>query len=369
MSKKNKSKKYLLNFTRKNKSEIYLNSINNLPQLLAGRKIGERIVIVTNTQLEKLYAKSLQISLEKTGKTIHLLVIPTGERYKNLRTVSYLLDKFIEFNLERNDTIIALGGGVVGDITGFASSIYLRGINFIQIPTSLLAMVDSAIGGKTGVDHQKGKNLIGSFYQPILTLIDPNFLQTLPKREIRCGLAEIVKYALIQDKKLFTYLEKKADKIYKNRQYTSNLQIWQYLIKSSVKNKTEIVLKDEREAGIRAFLNLGHTIGHAIEASFGYKTYLHGEAVAIGIKFAFLIALKQKLITQDYFNKVIFLLQNLGFNLKLKPINREKFINAIFLDKKVKNKNLVFVLPIGNSEVELTNQISLDLVDSLSIFM
>ncbi|MFA5878864.1 MAG: 3-dehydroquinate synthase [Candidatus Margulisiibacteriota bacterium] len=351
-------------FNKKTTSKIFINqnSVPNLGNIIKANLSTDKIVIITNPKIKKLYGKIVFDSLVKENYPVFFIEIPEGEKHKNLKTINYILDQMFELKLTRSATVLALGGGVIGDMAGFTAAIFMRGINLIQVPTTLLSMVDSSLGGKTGVNHTKGKNLIGSFYQPQITFIDPQFLLSLPQKEIRSGLAEIVKYAFIMDLPLYHYLSKNQKLIYKNKKYSQQLKVWLKLIKASVKDKTNVVQKDECEQGLRAILNFGHTIGHAIEVAFNYTGYTHGEAVAIGIKASFLIAAKMNLITTEYFNNANELLKNLGFNLTLKTCELEKIMQHLFSDKKIKANKLRFVLPCGNSNVEIRNDVPLELI-------
>lgn len=313
--------------------------------------LKNKLLIVTHSELIA-YAEAMAKSLTQVGFSSHILTIPTGEKSKNLETISHILDTLLAKKFERQDTVVALGGGIVGDVAGFAASIYLRGINLIQVPTSLLAQVDAAIGGKTGVNHVLGKNLIGSFYHPKFVLIDPDYLATLAKREVLCGLAEIIKYGVIQDSPLFAFIETHQEVI-KSLTPHHHLEIWDHLIQRSVANKTFVVAEDPQEASLRKILNFGHTIGHAIETVFSYQ-YLHGEAVAIGMVAAGLLAVEKGLFSQTAFDRLHHLLKNIGFKLHIQSIDTAPLEEAMSLDKKVKNGKIQFVLPteIGKAIIQ-----------------
>ena len=244
-----------------------------LPNELESLKVGKKLVVITQEALSSLYAASLQSILEEAGFQVSVILLPDGESAKNLSHVSRALDQIFELKLERNDTVIAMGGGVVGDCAGFIASIYLRGINLVHLPSTLLACVDSSIGGKTGVNHEKGKNLIGSFYQARLVFMDLALLRSLPKREWLCGLAEVVKYGVISNTTLFSLLETRLEDLI-TFDLDSHVDLYRTIISESASDKLNVVAADEKESGQRAFLNFGHTIGHAIEAVFGYGDYL-----------------------------------------------------------------------------------------------
>jgi 3-dehydroquinate synthase len=238
---------------------------------------GERVLVVTNATVGPLYVRAVEQTLADTHR-VQTLTLPDGEQYKTLATLETIYDHLLRDGYARDATIIALGGGVIGDIAGFAAASYQRGIDFVQVPTTLLAQVDSSVGGKTGVNHALGKNMIGAFYQPTRVLADVNVLETLPAREFAAGMAEVIKYGLIRDAAFFDWLEANMDAI-NARQPEILIEV----IRRSCANKAEVVAADEREAGERALLNLGHTYGHALEAELGYGAWLHGEAVAAGM--------------------------------------------------------------------------------------
>ena len=236
-----------------------------------------QVAVVTNTTVAPLYLDQLCNPLRSEGVSIVPIILPDGEQYKNAATLGMIYDSLLENRCERGTTLIALGGGVVGDLTGYAAATFLRGVPFIQIPTTLLAQVDSSVGGKTGINHPHGKNMIGAFWQPKLVLADTRTLSTLPDRELSAGLAEVIKYGLIRDPEFFSWLEINMHKL-----VMRDPQALAFAIRRSCENKAAVVAADERESGERALLNLGHTFGHAIEAGMGYGKWLHGEAVAAG---------------------------------------------------------------------------------------
>ena len=309
-----------------------------------------RCAIVTNPETETHYANPIKKNLDSIGfKDTLLITVPSGEENKTLTQVNKVWETLLKNKLERTDTLIAVGGGIIGDLTGFAANGYLRGIRLIQVPTSLLAQVDASIGGKTGVNTSYGKNLIGTFYQPSFVLADIDCLTTLPKREMTCGLAEIIKYGVIMDPQLFALLETHQE-ILKNNTLLNQNEIWISLISKSAQNKAKVVSADETEKGQREILNYGHTLGHAIESHYGYGTYKHGEAIAIGMIAANALAVQMKLLKPESEKRINTLIKNLGFETTLRETNPEKLAEKLTSDKKVRNGECRFILPteIGN---------------------
>jgi len=299
---------------------------------------GKQVVIVTNTTVAPLYLDQLKQAF--TNYQVISIILPDGESYKNLTTINLIFDELLKNHCERSTTLIALGGGVIGDMTGFAAACYLRGVNFIQVPTTLLAQVDSSVGGKTGVNHILGKNMIGAFYQPQAVIIDASTLQTLAKREVAAGLAEVIKYGLIADINFLTWLEKNIKAL---NELDKNALI--YAIEYSCKLKAQIVSTDELETGMRAILNLGHTFGHAIETHQGYGAWLHGEAVATGMVMALQMGVLLGAITCAQRDRIIKLLQ--AANLPVTPpknMTAADFIKLMQQDKKVSNGAIRLVL-------------------------
>lgn len=318
--------------------EIFIekNLGNKLPEILKKLKLGNKYAIITDSKVEKLYGRALQNFLNKQGIPAQLFSFSQGEKEKNLITLEKLSNKMIAAGFDRSDAIIALGGGVVGDLAGFLASIYMRGIPYLQIPTTLLAMVDSSVGGKTGIDLKSGKNLLGTFTQPKAVFIDINYLKTLPQNQIRNGLAEIIKYGIIKDATLFRFIEKNLEKIFSLDEKTLN-----YLIEKSVKIKSEIVQKDEKENNERMILNYGHTYGHAIEKLSGYKL-LHGYAISIGMVIVNKIAIEKGILSPKIADKIKNLLKKAGL-----PITtlKKPSLKDLLSDKKKKDNYLNFILP------------------------
>jgi 3-dehydroquinate synthase len=311
-------------------------------RLCQSLKLGGRVTVVTNSTIGGHYLEPLKESLEKEGFTVSDIYIPEGEEHKNIHTLERIYDSLVSAHLDRGSFIVALGGGVIGDITGFAAATYLRGISYVQVPTSLLAQVDSSVGGKTGINHEKGKNLIGAFYQPKLVFIDLSTLDTLPEREFISGLAEIVKYGVIYDGELFDYISDYADQL-----LARDKKGLMHVVNRSCEIKASVVTRDEREAGLRAILNYGHTIGHAVESLTDYKTYLHGEAISIGMVQAARISEKMGFSAITDTDRIINLLRKLRLPVELPSFSQDSYVNAILHDKKVKNGKITFVLNNG----------------------
>ncbi|MFT4089366.1 MAG: 3-dehydroquinate synthase [Asticcacaulis sp.] len=306
---------------------------------------NKRTLIVTDTTIAPLHGERLSAAFEAAGYPVSLLRVPAGEASKSWEGLELVTDAFIDAGLDRKDVIIALGGGVIGDLSGFAASIYMRGIDFIQIPSTLLAQVDSSVGGKTAIDHPKGKNLIGAFHQPRLVLCDLDLLKTLPAREIRCGYAEVIKYGLLGDKTFFEWLEANDDAV-----LALEPKAIRHAVARSVEMKAEIVAADEREGGQRALLNLGHTFGHALEAELGFgDALLHGEAVAIGMAMAFRYSAREGLCPQADADRAIAAIAHSGLPTQMNQIRNAAFGADVLVkhmghDKKAEGGKLVFVL-------------------------
>ena len=314
--------------------------------------IGKKGAIVTNPLLNKLYGDSLSRHLSDEGYGITTIELPAGERYKTLKSVSKIYDVLIENKFERNSFIIALGGGVIGDIAGFAAATYLRGVPYIQIPTSLLAQVDSSVGGKTGVDHALGKNLIGAFYQPVLVWIDLDVLKTLPRRELVAGMGEVVKYGVIADEQFFKFIEEHYENI-----LSLEREALIHTVARSCEIKAMVVSSDEREKGLRAILNFGHTIGHAIETITCYKKYRHGEAVAMGMVCAARLASIIHLCSEDVYVRLERLCRLIGLKTSLPDVDFPVLRDILQRDKKVINEKVRFVLPVRLGEVKVVEDI------------
>ncbi len=307
--------------------------------LIASHLPQKRVAIVSNTTVAPLYLEKLQTALNKLGIQSFPVILPDGEVHKNWETLNLIFDALLKNYCERNTALLALGGGVVGDLTGFAAATYLRGVPFIQIPTTLLAQVDSSVGGKTGINHPLGKNMIGAFYQPRLVLTDSATLETLPDRELRAGLAEVIKYGLIRDPAFFDWLEQNMHRLLARDPVTMN-----EAIQRSCENKAEIVAADEKEKGIRALLNLGHTFGHAIENGMGYGTWLHGEAVAAGTVMAAELSRRMKLISDADAQRIRKIFVQAGLPVAAPKMPPEKYVQLMALDKKVESGKMRFIV-------------------------
>jgi 3-dehydroquinate synthase len=309
------------------------------PQLLAGHIAGSQVVIVSNATVAPLYMERVRAALQP-GLQVTEVVLPDGEQYKTLATLGEIFDQVMAAGHNRTTTMVALGGGVVGDITGFAAACYQRGVDFLQLPTTLLAQVDSSVGGKTAVNHPLGKNMIGAFYQPRAVLIDTNTLQTLPAREFAAGLAEVIKYGLIVDEPFYRWLQQHMPKLIAREEAALA-----EAIERSCSNKAQVVSADEREGGIRAILNLGHTFGHAIETAQGYGLWLHGEAVAVGMMLALELSARRGFIPAEEVAGLRSLL--LASGLPVAPpadMAPGVFLELMARDKKVVNGRLRLVL-------------------------
>lgn len=311
--------------------------------------IGRDAYVITNAAIKNRYAKLLEMSLKQSNLSVKFKIIPDTEKSKSLKILSSVIRDIAKFDKRKRIFIITFGGGVIGDLSGFIASVYKRGIPYIQIPTTLLAQVDSSIGGKTGIDLPEGKNLAGAFYQPRIVFSDIKFLKTLDQRQIRSGFAEVIKYAIIKDKALFYYLEKNYQDILGLKP-----EALEYIVNCCSRIKANIVEKDEREErGLRTILNFGHTVGHAIEAAANYKLYTHGEAIALGMLTAADISCSLKLINCSISKRIEELIQAVGLPTKIKGVSLQRIVNAHFHDKKfIGEKNrFVFIRGIGKTKI------------------
>ena len=326
------------------------------PELLRlGIREQTKILVVSNEDVATPYGSRCLQSLEQAGFQATLLTIPAGEEQKTLNTFSTILDAAKEKGLERQSLMLALGGGIVGDMTGFAAACWLRGIGVVQVPTTLLAMVDAAIGGKTGVNHPGGKNLIGAFHQPRLVMIDPDTLQTLPTREFRAGLAEVIKYGVIGDSDLFDLLERSINF---DSPHSISKELLATMLERSAQAKALVVAADEKEGGQRAILNYGHTFGHVVETLTGYGTWLHGEAVAIGMVAVAALAVQRGVMTQTDAERQSRLIQKAGLPSQWPDLDPGLVVKTLQGDKKVRHGRLRFVLPSGIGAVSIVDDVS-----------
>jgi 3-dehydroquinate synthase len=322
-----------------------------------GFKSGCRVLVVSNAHVSGHYGETVRRSLEHAGLITDFLELEAGEVHKTPATVALIHDRACSHQLERGSLIVALGGGVVGDMAGFAAATWLRGIGVVQVPTTLLAMVDAAIGGKTGVNHAGGKNLIGAFHQPQLVLIDPETLATLPPREVRAGMAEVIKYGVIGDPVLVDSLEE--------RQQLNCLEgigksLLLQILRRSAAAKARVVATDEREGSLRAILNYGHTLGHVVETLTGYERYLHGEALAIGMAAAGELSLSLGLWSAQDQQRQLALLERSGLPMAAPDLDGEAIRNCLLRDKKVRDGRVRFILPTGIGSVVIRDDIDLD---------
>ena len=307
--------------------------------LLSPHLSQPRVVIVSNTTVAPLYLARFSDTLVRAGIQTESVVLPDGEAYKNWETLNQIFDALLTRRAERKTTLVALGGGVIGDLAGFAAACYQRGMPFIQVPTTLLAQVDSSVGGKTGINHPLGKNMIGAFYQPQLVLADTDTLATLPDRELSAGLAEVIKYGLIRDLPFLEWLEANMEKL-----VARDTEALTYAIHRSCQNKAEVVAADERETGQRALLNLGHTFGHAIETGMGYGVWLHGEGVSAGTLLAADLSRRMGLLTRADVERVSDLFVRAGLPVAAPDLGYDAYMNHMGVDKKVEAGRIRFVL-------------------------
>ena len=334
-----------------NSYEIFIERLKDL-------YFDRKVVVVTNPTVSSFHLEYLKTKL--SARELTICTIPDGEEYKNMQTLEMILDSCFEAKLDRKSLLVAFGGGVIGDMTGFAASIYQRGVDFIQIPTTLLSQVDASVGGKTGINNKYGKNLVGTFHQPKAVYIDSTFLKTLPKREFGAGIAEIIKMAVCFNKDFFEWLEKN------DLNDEKNIDI---AIQKSVQTKAWVVSQDEKEQGLRAALNYGHTFGHVIENLTNYKTYLHGEAVGIGMCMANALAVKLGIMSKENEQRVKKLLEKYDIPTSYKIENVEDFYEHFYLDKKSSNSKIKFIVPIEIGDCKITDEIKKeDVIEVLKEF-
>ena len=333
---------------------IYIGSgLLDQPQLLTPHIPGRQVLVVSNETVAPLYLERVLKSL--TSFQVETVILPDGEQYKTLDTVNTIYTALLEHRFDRSCTLLALGGGVVGDITGFAAATYQRGVHFIQVPTTLLAQVDSSVGGKTGVNHPLGKNMIGAFHQPRCVLADTETLNTLDDRQLSAGVAEVIKYGLIRDAEFFGWLEQHIPEL-----LTRDPQQLVYAIERSCRNKAEVVAADERESGQRALLNLGHTFGHAIEAAMGYGVWLHGEAVGTGMLMAANLSRRLGWLDDGQLARIRTITELARLPLHTPPeLDTQQFLKWMAVDKKVQAGRLRLVLLTGIGTSVITDDYDL----------
>jgi len=329
----------------------------DLAGLILPHLAQKRVMVVTNTTVAPLYLARLKATLESAGVTVAQVVLPDGEAYKTWETLNLIFDALLTDRAERKTTLIALGGGVIGDMTGFAAASYQRGVPFIQIPTTLLSQVDSSVGGKTGINHPLGKNMIGAFYQPKVVLADTDTLKTLPPRELSAGLAEVIKYGLIWDADFLAWLEANMDRL-----RALDPAAIAHAIYRSCEIKAQVVGQDEREGGIRAILNLGHTFGHAIETGMGYGTWLHGEAVAAGMVLAAQTSQRLGWLTDADVERTRVLIRAAGLPDVAPDLGVDTYLEYMGHDKKVEAGKMRFVLLKKPGEAVITGDVPADVL-------
>jgi 3-dehydroquinate synthase len=315
----------------------------------------KHVAIVTNTTVAPLYLDKLSQTLQAAGVSVIPIILPDGEAYKNTETLNKIYDALLQNRCERSTTLIALGGGVIGDLTGYAAATYLRGVPFIQIPTTLLSQVDSSVGGKTGINHPLGKNMIGAFYQPQVVLADIDTLKTLPARELSAGMAEVIKYGLIRDAEFFNWLEAHIEQLMALEESAISEAIYR-----SCQNKADVVARDEHETGERALLNLGHTFGHAIENAMGYGVWLHGEAVGAGTMMAADLSQRMGWLSAAEVARIHALLTKAKLPLEAPKLGTDKYLELMQMDKKVADGQIRLVLQQGIGKSVITSDYDVD---------
>lgn len=334
---------------------IFIGSQLDPKTLLAPYIKGQQVMIVTNTTLEQLYLSHYVHDLESLGKKVATCVLPDGEKYKNLENLNLIFDALLEAGFNRDCTVLALGGGVIGDMAGFASACFQRGVYFIQVPTTLLSQVDSSVGGKTGINHPLGKNMIGAFKQPEVVMADMAQLRTLPARELSAGLAEVIKYALLGDLEFLAWLEQHMDGL-----LAGDENLLAQAVYRSCAHKARIVANDEKEQGERALLNLGHTFGHAIESYLGYGEWLHGEAVATGMVMAADLSQRMGWISAEDLQRTKNIIQRAKLPISCPKIPLDEFLSYMAHDKKVLNGQLRLVLLKQLGQAVITKEFDLE---------
>jgi len=331
-----------------------LGSIGDAVSKLSG--VSPRLALISNPTVHGLYGKAAEESLRSAGFETATIIVPDGEQYKGLMWIEKIYSELLKHRLDRHSLVIALGGGVIGDMAGFAASTYMRGIRFVQVPTTLLAQVDSSVGGKTGVNHPLGKNMVGAFWQPSLVWMDMDVLKTLPRRELLAGLSEVIKYGVIWDRDFLDFLRASRQDI-----LSLDAQAIARVVRRSCEIKAEVVSRDEREGGLRAILNYGHTVGHAIETLTGYTKYLHGEAVAMGMYLEALLSERLGIMKKGGAEDVRALVDAYGLPYALPDgLKTDAMLNAMAVDKKTVGGQLRFVLPEETGKVRVSEPVGAD---------
>jgi 3-dehydroquinate synthase len=318
-------------------------------ELFAPHIAGGSVAIVTNTTVDPLYGDALRRALAPLGKKVTTVVLPDGEAYKNWETLNLIFDALLTERADRKTTLLALGGGVVGDMTGFAAASYMRGVPFIQVPTTLLAQVDSSVGGKTGINHPLGKNMIGAFYQPQAVIADIGTLQSLPPRELAAGIAEVIKTGAIADREFYEWIEGNIAAL-----NACNAEALAHAVKRSCEIKAAVVAADEREGGLRAILNFGHTFGHAIEAGLGYGEWLHGEAVGCGMVMAADLSVRLGKLDETSRKRLVRLIESAKLPVKAPALGAERYIDLMKVDKKAEAGEIKFILLERFGQTQIT---------------
>ena len=319
------------------------------PELFIACEKASSIFIVTNSTVAPLYAGRLTKTLENVGKTVRTIVLPDGESYKDWKNLQLIFDDLLKFGADRQTMLVALGGGVIGDMTGFAAASFMRGVRFIQVPTTLLAQVDSSVGGKTGINHPLGKNMIGAFHQPVAVIADLNTLKTLPARELSAGLAEVVKHGAIADAQFLDWIEANAKSL-----LACDTDAMSHAVLRSCEIKSAVVSADEREGGIRATLNFGHTFGHAIEAGMGYGEWLHGEAVGCGMVLGADLSCRLNYITKAEANRLTKIIQSMNLPIVPPKLGGKRYLELMQVDKKTESGQIRYVVleKIGKAQIQ-----------------
>jgi 3-dehydroquinate synthase len=319
------------------------------PDLFKTCEKSSSIFIVTNTTVAPLYAQRLTKTLETFGKSVRTIVLPDGESYKDWKNLQLIFDDLLKFGADRQTILVALGGGVIGDMTGFAAASFMRGIRFIQVPTTLLAQVDSSVGGKTGINHPLGKNMIGAFHQPVAVIADLNTLKTLPARELSAGLAEVIKHGAIADAKFLDWIEGNAQSL-----LACDTDAMSHAVLRSCEIKSAVVSADEREGGIRATLNFGHTFGHAIEAGMGYGEWLHGEAVGCGMVLGADLSCRLNYISRAEVERLTKIIQSMNLPVAPPKFGGKRYLELMQVDKKTESGQIRYVVleKIGKAQIQ-----------------